>query len=59
MVSSCVPERGTRSIRKLLIFWRPRRDSNPCYRRERANWPHLTWSAMLCWIVLSLAISAC
>ena len=21
---------------KLLITWRPRRDLNPCYRRERA-----------------------
>jgi hypothetical protein len=21
---------------KLLILWRPRRDLNPCYRRERA-----------------------
>jgi hypothetical protein len=22
---------------KLLVYWRPRRDLNPCYRRERAS----------------------
>ena len=27
---------GRLGLRKSLIKWRPRRDSNPCYRRERA-----------------------
>jgi hypothetical protein len=28
---------------KSLIFWRPRRDLNPCYRRERALIDWITW----------------
>ena len=27
---------GFRQLRNLSTVWRPRRDLNPCYRRERA-----------------------
>ena len=32
---------------KLMVCWRPRRDLNPCYRRERAFWGTLHWFAMV------------
>jgi hypothetical protein len=35
IVVDCCGKIGPDAV-KALIFWRPRRDLNPCYRRERA-----------------------
>ena len=35
IVVECCGENG-QDAAKSLISWRPRRDLNPCYRRERA-----------------------
>ncbi len=40
---------------KSLILWRPRRDLNPCYRRERAFQAFLVRVAALC---ISLALAS-
>jgi hypothetical protein len=29
-------KRKTREVKSFILNWRPRRDLNPCYRRERA-----------------------